>query len=216
MANGVSCAFFAAKNIVNGTKEKNIFKEGIGIAQTIRTADAAFMAATNTANAANKAVAEAAISSVEGAAAVAKVSPIANLLSKGAAIAKKLLYPLICLSAAYNTFKSKDKVKTGVSQSSAIGTMYMFEKLTEKNIIKNIEQKYAPTFKNNKKAAVLWYIARGLIFATTSMTGYTLGSKAGEISVDAIRTIFGIKKGDSFNSSTKSDESNVFDEIELQ
>ena len=39
MPNGISCAFFAGKNLIYGQKENNIFKEGIAIAQTVRTVD---------------------------------------------------------------------------------------------------------------------------------------------------------------------------------
>ena len=41
MANGISCAFFAGKNLIYGQKEKNVFKEGIGGIQTVRTVDSA-------------------------------------------------------------------------------------------------------------------------------------------------------------------------------
>ena len=40
MPNGISCAYFAARNYIYGTKEQNIFKEGIAGAQTVRTIDA--------------------------------------------------------------------------------------------------------------------------------------------------------------------------------
>ena len=194
---------FCGKKYCKRHERKNIFKEGIGVAQTIRSADAACMAAANAANGANKAVAEAAISTVQSAATVTKLSPIANLLNKGAIIAKKLLYPLICLSAAYNTYKSKDKIKTGVSQSAAIATMLTFEKLTEKHIITNFENSINSVLKSNKKTAKLWAVIRGIIFATASIAGYTLGSKIGEKSVNIVRNKF-------------DDNSNVFDEILLK
>lgn len=216
MANGVSCAFFAARNIVNGTKEKNVFKEGIGVAQTIRTADAACMAAANAANGTSKAAAEAAILTVKNATSAAKVSPIANLLNKGAIIAKKLLYPLICLSAAYNTYKSKDKIKTGVSQSTAIATMFTFETLTQKHIIDNFEKSLDSVLKSNNKTANLWAVIRGIIFATASIIGYTTGSKIGEASVNLLRGKKSDKSDDNFVNNQNDNKENVFDEIELQ
>ncbi len=191
MANGVSCAFFAARNIVNGTKEKNVFKEGIGVAQTIRTADAAASVAV-------------------------KSAPLKKVISGSAKFCRAILYPLIWVSALFNTIKSKDKVKTGVSQSAAIGTMYTFEKLVDKHVIQNIEKNHASEFKANKKTAILWYIARGLIFAATSMTGYTLGSKIGGASVDAIRGKSDNKNKDTFVSMPKIDNADVFDEILLK
>ncbi len=191
MANGVSCAFFAARNIVNGTKEKNVFKEGIGVAQTIRTADAAASAAVKSAS-------------------------LKKVLSSSAKFCRAILYPLIWVSALFNTIRSKDKVKTGVSQSAAIGTMYTFEKLVDKHVIQNFEKNHAPELKANKKTAILWYIARGLIFAATSMTGYTLGSTIGGASVDVIRGKSDNKNEDTFVSMPKVENAEVFDEILLK
>ena len=39
MPNGISCAYFAARNHIYGQKEKNMFKEGIAGAQTARAID---------------------------------------------------------------------------------------------------------------------------------------------------------------------------------
>lgn len=191
MANGVSCAFFAARNIVNGTKEKNVFKEGIGVAQTIRTADAAASVAIKSAS-------------------------VKKVLSGSANFCKAILYPLIWVSALFNTIKSKDKVKTGVSQSAAIGTMFAFEKLIEKNVISTFEKNHAAALKTNTKMSILWYILRGIIYASTSMAGYMLGSKAGETSVNLLRGKKEDKSDDTFVNNQNDDKENVFDEIELQ
>lgn len=167
MPNGVSCAIFAARNHVYGKSEKNIFKRGIAGAQSIRTADAI----------------------AQSAASVNHVSkPVSSVLSKCAAVARKLCYPLIICSGVYNTVKSEDKVKTGFSQAAGIGAMYSCEKVTEK-LLRNADnfllKRGAISGSSKKKFA--WYVAKGLTFVTASLLGYTLGSKVTGSVVDKVR-----------------------------
>ena len=167
MPNGVSCAFFAGRNLVYGKTENNIFKEGIGCAQTVRTAD----------------------SVVHSASVGAKVaSPVKSALSKGAAIARKIVYPLIIGSGVYNTLVSHDKVRTGAAQAGGIGTMYAFEQISEK-ALKSLDKKLLNTSacKNNKLARVGWYIAKGMFFVASSLSGYNIGSNGAEKMVDVSR-----------------------------
>ncbi len=201
MPNGISCAYFAARNFIYGTKENNLFKEGIAAAQTIRTADAACNASRIVEDAANAANAVNA-----SAAAAANVSPIAKFLSKGAAIARKILYPLIIASGVYNTVKSDDKVRTGVSQAAGIATMCAFENTlayVQKKAIPKLVEKYGSkvpkniakiaskglNFLNtNKYGKIAKYILQGILFATVSMGGYNTGSKIAEKIVDKHRS----------------------------
>ena len=182
MPNGISCAYFAARNYIYGQKEHNMFKEGIAGAQTARTIDT---------------VAKTGV--IKGALA----SPINNLFSKAAAIAKKIVYPLIIASGIYNTVISDDKVKTGASQATGIATMYSFEKIAEKGL-KNINNKLANTniVKKNKAARIGLYIAKGLSFVVASLTGYNIGSKSAEKIIDKVRA----KKNDEQNL----DDENIF------
>lgn len=163
MPNGISCAYFAGKNLIYGQKEKNVFKEGIAGIQTTRTIDSAAQSG------------------------VLKI-PYAKPLSEITRVLKKLLYPLIILSGVYNTIKSDDKVKTGVQQAGGISSMYVFEKLAEKglNIIDN-KLRSTNIIKNNKKLSVGLYIVKGLTFIAASLSGYNLGSKVSGIAVDKIR-----------------------------
>lgn len=163
MPNGISCAYFAGKNLIYGQKEKNVFKEGIAGIQTTRAIDSAAQAG------------------------ILKI-PHANTLTKITGTIKKCLYPLIILSGAYNTIKSEDKVKTGCQQASGIASMYAFEKVAEKGlnfIDKNLRS--TNTVKNNKKLSASLYILKGISFVCASLAGYDLGSKIAGKSVDKIR-----------------------------
>ena len=167
MPNGISCAYFAARNHIYGKKEHNLFKEGIAGAQTARTIDT---------------VAKTGV--IKGPLA----SPVANIFDKAAAVARKIVYPLIIASGVYNTAIAEDKVKTGASQASGIATMYAFEQIAEKGL-KKINNKLANTkiVQNNKAARIALYIAKGLTFVAASLSGYNLGSKSAEKIVDKAR-----------------------------
>ena len=171
MPNGVSCAYFAARNHIYGKNEGNMFKEGIAGIQTVRSVDAV----TSSATMANHVSA-----------------PVKGFLGKAAALCRKIVYPLIIGSGVYNTLKSDDKVRTGTSQVAGIGTMYAFEQIAEK-CLKNIDKKIPM---NNKYAKYSWYVAKGLTFAAASLLGYNVGSSGGETIVDKIRNKKAAKKQD--------------------
>jgi len=169
MPNGISCAYFAARNHLYGQKEHNVFKEGIAGAQTARTIDTI----TKT-------------GFVKGP--VAK--PLSKFFGKAAAIARKIVYPLIIASGVYNTVKADDKVRTGASQAAGIGVMYMFEQIAEKGLNKlNQAALNTDVVKNNKYLRAGVYILKGLSFVAASLAGYNAGSKAGEIVIDKFRDI---------------------------
>ncbi|MCD7878539.1 MAG: hypothetical protein LUG16_01240 [Candidatus Gastranaerophilales bacterium] len=183
MPNGISCAFFAAKNGITGAKHQNIFQEGIACAQTTRTV--------------NEAVQSAKV-----------INPAAkNIFGKAASFARKILYPIIILSGVYNTVKSDDKVKTGISQASSIGTMYAFETIAEKGL-KSLNSKIlsSAAVKNNKATRIGWYTLKGLGFVTASLLGYNTGKKVSSDLVDKIRE----HKTDNVK---QTDSGDVFDEI---
>lgn len=167
MPNGISCAVFAARNHIYGKKEQNIFKEGIAHAQTARTIDSVTKTGV-----------------LKGPVA----TPVTNFFGKAAAIARKIVYPLIIGSGIYNTIKSDDKVKTGASQAAGIATMYAFEQVAERGI-KSVSKKLETTntVKTNKYARAGLYVLKGLTFVGASLTGYNVGSKAGEKMVDDAR-----------------------------
>lgn len=163
MPNGISCAFFAGRNLVYGKKEGNIFKQGIGAIQTTRTVDSA---------------AQSGLLQIKGA-------PFLNQVTK---VIKKLLYPLIIGSGIYNTIKAEDKTRTGASQAGGIGTMYLFEQVAEKGLV-NAEKSLLknPTIKNNKLLRSGVYVLKGLGFVAASLGGYEVGSKVAEKAVDTFR-----------------------------
>lgn len=201
MPNGVSCAYFAARNHIYGKSEKNVFKEGIAGIQTVRSVDA--VTASN--------------------AMASHVSkPVKGFFSKAASCLKKLVYPLIIASGAYNTIKSDDKVRTGASQAAGIGTMYAFETIGEK-ALNSVQKKLMSkqSFSSNKWAKAAFYVAKGLTFVLASLGGYTIGSKGGESLVDSAREKKAkkLQNGDSFKKSvekaTEEAPVSVFADIEM-
>ena len=167
MPNGISCAYFAARNHIYGKKENNPFKKGIAGVQTARTVDA---------------VAQTGV--MKGAAA----APINNCFKTAASIGRKIVYPLIIGSGIYNTVKSDDKVRTGSSQALGISTMYAFEQVAEKCLNKiSLALNKNSKFANNKYLKGLWYFAKGMTFVAASIGGYNVGSKAAETCVDEYR-----------------------------
>lgn len=176
MPNGVSCAYFAARNHVYGKAENNVFKKGIAGIQTVRSVDAV----TGSATMANHVS-----------------QPIKGFFSKAASCLKKLVYPLIIASGVYNTVKSDDKVKTGVSQAAGIGTMYAFEEITAR-ALNSISKKLSvnPKFSGNKLAKAGWYILKGTAFILASLGGYSVGSAGGEAIVDKHRNKKSAKNAD--------------------
>lgn len=174
MPNGVSCLFFAGKNLIYGKKENNVFKTGIGAIQTVRGAD--FLTATQIPNAALPAQ--------------AGTRTLPGFLRSAANTLKKFLYPLIIASGIYNTVKADDKVKTGASQAGGIGLMFCFEELTDKALA-GIEKTVLPRLKmaQSKPAKVCWYLLSGLAFAGASMLGYTVGNKIANKAVNGFRNI---------------------------
>ena len=171
MPNGVSCAYFAALNHENGLKHDNIFREGVAVAQTARTIDAITASQTVACSPLLNGV----------------FNPIKPIFSKLAAISRKIIYPLFIMSTALTTLKSKDKVKTGISQSTGLICMSLMENLEVKGI-KKLETIISKKVNlSNKYLRYGWYILKGLSFITASMTGYTLGNKAAGKTVDVVR-----------------------------
>lgn len=198
MPNGVSCLFFAGKNLIYGKKEDNLFKEGIGVIQTVRGAD--FLASADIGGKAASA----------SAAANSAKNPLRLFIGDAAKVLKKILYPFFILSGIYNTVKSDDKVKTGTGQAAGIGLMYTLEQIAEKNLVKAEKQIFSnPASLGNTKRKAAWYILRGAVYAAASMLGYTAGTKTAEFSIDKIRNI---KETKQQKDEITSRLDNVFDE----
>lgn len=167
MPNGVSCACFAIRNHHIGEKTNNVFRKGIAGIQTVRTVDAASK-----------------INVVQNSA----LKPALPYFSKITSVLKKFIYPLIIGSAVYNTAKSEDKVKTGLTQAAGIGAMYGVEKFTEKGL-KQLDNKVA-SLKGNKYFKAIkvgWYVLKGLLYLCASLGGYEGGSKIVEKIIDKFR-----------------------------
>ena len=166
MPNGVSCAYFALKNYKIGKKDSDAFRTGIAGAQTARVVNCAANAVP----------------------AINSTSKPVRIVGKIASCAKKIVYPLIIASGAYRTFKADDKVKTGVSQGSAITTMFLSEQAAER-VLKIVDKKALNTsaVKNNKYLKIGYSVLKGLSYAAASIFGYEAGNKLGNSAVDKVR-----------------------------
>ncbi len=228
MANGVSCAYFAVRNYFYGKKEHNLFKDGIGVAQTVRTAGAAGEIVQKSVKIQKKLA--------DMGYANKNILNTADFLTKKAEFCKNMLYPLIIASGVYNTIKSDDKVKTGISQGSGILSMRYFEKAFEKfikdgipKLVKKIKPRLSEATINkingitnklfsNKYGKILKYVLQGALFATVSMTGYNVGSGVASKIVDKVR---GNKYKNSSSIQVESGytspkyKENIFDDIEI-
>ncbi len=190
MPNGVSCGYFAARNFVYGEKEDNIFKKGIGVIQTVRTIDAI----------AQKVPASTPLLGAKK-----------TFLEHTAGALKECVYPLIIASGIRNTLKSDDKVKTGVSQASAISVMWGVEKLAEKKL-ESLEKNFTG---KSKLTRAVWYVARGVMFIASSMLGYSAGNKAGELAVTQIRKNNAVPERQNTTIFTPINESEVFEDMDI-
>ncbi len=201
MPNGISCAYFAARNHIYGKSEGNVFKEGIAGIQTVRSVDAVTASSTMSKHVS---------------------APVKGFFGKAASWLKKLVYPLIIASGVYNTVKSDDKVRTGASQAAGIGTMYAFEQVSEK-ALKSVHSKLKtmPKFQGNKWAKVGWYVLQGSAFVLASLGGYSIGSKGAEAMVDSARAKKAGQKTDSdtfkksIENATEPVNESIFSEFEV-
>ena len=198
MPNGVSCAYFAALNHENGLKHDNIFREGVAVAQTARTIDAITASQTVACSPMLNGV----------------LNPIKPIFGKLAAISRKIIYPLFIMSTALTTLKSNDKVKTGISQTSGLVCMSLFEKLETKlfpKLEKLVSKKV--NLSSNKILRYGWYILKGLCFITASMSGYTIGNKVTGKIVDKTRNIIK-KSNNNSNEKTNMTAKELFSEMD--
>ncbi len=196
MPNGISCAYFAALNHENGLKHDNIFREGVAVAQTARTIDAITASQTVACSPMLNGV----------------LSPIKPVFSKLAALSRKIIYPLFIMSTALTTLKSKDKVKTGISQSTGLICMSLMENMEVKGI-KKLEKLISKKVNlSNKYLRYGWYILKGLCFITASMGGYTMGNKVAGKAVDIARKLF--KKQDNKENLEQTSNTDLTDKID--
>ena len=118
--------------------------------------------------------------------------------------------PLICVSAGIKTAKSNEKVKTGITETAALATMFAgegliklkYDKVINSKAFQNVLTKakdtkvFKPVFdyltkhKLNGKAA---NVLKGLIFVGGSMGSYAIGHKLGSDIADRVKANLNIK-----------------------
>ena len=141
----------------------------------------------------------------------AQQSKALEYVGKGVNWATRNVNPLICASAVYKTYKSDDKVHTGITQAGAISGMFLGEgmmKLAQddifnaENVTKLAEYcKKIPGLKAISEALLksggsgkLAAITKGIAFVTASITSYALGEKLGSECADNVCANLGIKR----------------------
>lgn len=124
----------------------------------------------------------------------AETNRVLNAAGKGVNWATHNVNPLICVSAAYKTLTSDDKVHTGITQLGAISGMFLGEGLMKQNMGKFINEEnvvklaekvkdvkgfrtIANAILNGCHGGKVASIIKGVAFVCASMTSYDLGQK---------------------------------------
>ena len=117
--------------------------------------------------------------------------------------------PLICVSGGIKTAMSDDKIKTGITETAALTTMFAAEALVKDNYERISKNVYSKITKTEKLKPILEFlekhkwtgkagsVIKALSFVAASMTAYTIGEKIGNnMSEDVKKVINSHKKID--------------------
>jgi hypothetical protein len=134
---------------------------------------------------------------------LAKENKAFEYAGKATKFAVNNVNPLICASGVLKTAMSDDKVRTGITETAALSTMFLAESMVKKNYnsainsktAKNIAEKASnnkiikPTLEfleKHKLKGKIGTVLKGLIFVGASMSAYSVGQKAGEHVADKV------------------------------
>lgn len=141
---------------------------------------------------------------------LAKQYKVFDYASKVTKFAADNVNPLICVSGAIKTLRSDDKMKTGITETTALTTMFAGEALTKHYYDKIIGSKACkdlltkasstkylkPVFEYLEKhnlTGKVGAIVKGLAFVAASITAYNIGHKMGEDINDRLKANLNIK-----------------------
>lgn len=130
-------------------------------------------------------------------------------VAKVAKFAADNVNPLICVSAGIKTAMSDDKVKTGITEATALTAMFTGEALMKANygkiikstafrntLAKAAKSKFLkPIFKyvnNHKLQGKIGTILKAVTFIAASMTAYSIGQKYGDQLSDRVKANWNI------------------------
>ena len=115
--------------------------------------------------------------------------------------------PLICASGVIKTAMSDDKVKTGITETAALSTMFMAEAAVKHNYNRIANSNtVSKVLKSNTLKPVLKFlekhkwtgkagtILKGLVFVAASMTAYSAGQAVGNDVADKVKAELKIPK----------------------
>lgn len=188
MSNVVSSIIFARRNI-DKTQNGDIGRAPVAAAQCIN--------AFGEISRYNKVLAkgtDAAVGLLQNA---AKNSKALDYTLKGVSWATKHVNPMIAVSGVVKTIRSEDKLSTGITETSALGTMFAGEKLV--NCV--LEALSKCNFKNPAIAKIfnkntkIGAIVHGVLFVAGSIASYSLGEYMGKKMAKEVKTELTYKTG---------------------
>lgn len=127
--------------------------------------------------------------------------------------------PLICVSGGIKTAMSDDKVKTGITEVSALSTMFAgeafikekYDKFVESKSCKDVVTKLSKTkllkpvfdyLEKHKLKGKAGFIIKGLTFVAGSMMSYSIGQGIGDDISDRVKANLGLENSKKINRMT--------------
>lgn len=201
MFSAVASGIFAARNI-DKTRNGDVGRSAVALGQTAGVVQEVAKY--------DNIVAKGARSAVSVFSNLAKEHKAFEYAGKVTKFAIDNVNPLICASGVIKTAMADDKVKTGITEVAALGTMFAGEALikdyyskaakskTLQNTIKKASETelLKPVFKYTEKHKLngkIGSIIKGLTFIAGSMTAYSIGHSIGNNVADKVETKLGIK-----------------------
>ena len=188
MFSAVASGYFALRN-VDKTQNGEVGRSAVALGQTAGLVQEAAKY--------EGAVANTARSTISVFSKLAKQHKAFEYAGKVTQFAVNNVNPLICASGVVKTAIADDKIKTGVTETAALATMFAGEALVKDNYDKIVNSpKFQKTLTNisNKKFTKPLFeylekhklsgkagaIVKGLTFVAGSMTSYAVGQKLGD------------------------------------
>ena len=186
MSNVISSLIFAHRNI-DKTQNGDIGRAPVAAAQCINV--------LNAVSKYNKAIAHGTDAAVSVFKDMAKTSKTADYAIKGISWATKNVNPMIAASGVLKVAMSDDKVSTGITEISALSTMFAGEKLANKGLealgkINWKNPKIAKLFNKNTRIGALLH---GILFVSASIASYATGEYMGKNLAEEVKNEFRFK-----------------------
>jgi len=186
MSNVISSLIFAHRNI-DKTQNGDIGRAPVAAAQCVNV--------LNEVSRYNKAVAQGTDAAVSIFKDMAKTNKAAEYAVKGVSWATKNVNPMIAASGVLKVAMSDDKLSAGITETSALATMFAGEKLANKALeaLGKCNFKNANIAKLFNKSSKVGAIVHGLLFVAASIASYSAGEYMGKDLAKEVKAEWGIK-----------------------